>query len=98
MPSAEDNTIARCSRRKRSRLSALRSTQYLDGNHAIKQRLLAAVNQAKATASDFCNLVEPGVAQFCGDAEDLVLLRCVRLGLGQLTVTVLGVKATHLHW
>ncbi len=56
--------------------------QYLDGNAAIQQRLLAAVNQTESAVSDLFDALEPGVAQFCGDAEGLIPLRCVWIRLG----------------
>jgi hypothetical protein len=58
--------------------------QNLDRDSAIQFRLQAAIDDPKAAAPDFLDVIEPGVAQFPGDPGTEILLRRVWIALGTI--------------
>ena len=83
--------MARCSRRKRSRIVRVKiGGQYLDGNGAVEQWLSAAVHDTETAVPDFLDVIESRLTQFRGDVREQTPLCRKPIDVRPSTLTVLG--------
>ena len=87
----ERRPVARCSRRKRSRIVRVKiGDQYLDGNGAVQQWLSAAVHDTETAVPDFLDVIESRLTQFRGDVREQTPLCRKPIDVRPSTLTVLG--------